>query len=78
MILEILLLVIIIFILTKSFETMTCKDVIIYDSPITSVYDISYNKDMNKFENNQFDKDYSTYKSSLKTYFANLKKYCRI
>jgi len=78
MILKILLLVINIFISTKSIENMTCKDVIIYDSPVTSIYDVIYNNETKQYENKTFDNEYTFYKDSLKTYFKNVKKYCSI
>lgn len=76
MILKILLLVILIFILLRSIEPMACKDIVIHDPPIASVYDVE--KENNKYKNDVFDKQYKLYKTALKTYFSNLKKYCNI
>lgn len=76
MILKILLLVIFIFICLRSIEPMTCKDVVIDDPPITSIYDVE--KDNNKYKNDVFDKEHKLYETNLKTYFSNLKKYCNI
>lgn len=76
MILKILLLVILVFMLIRSIEPMTCKDVVIDDAPIASIYDVE--KENNKYKNEVFDKEHKTYETSLKTYFSNLKKYCNI
>lgn len=76
MILKILLLVILIFMFLRCIEPMTCKDVVIDDPPITSIYDVE--KENNKYKNEVFDKEHKLYENNLKTYFSNLKKYCNI
>lgn len=76
MILKILLLIILIFIWLNSIEPMTCKDVVLDDPPIASIYDVE--KENNKYKNEVFDKEHKLYEASLKTYFSNLKKYCNI
>lgn len=76
MILQLLLLIILVFFLSRTFETMRCKDVVISDPPITSIYDVT--GEPGNYENKKFAKEYSPYKETLKTYFANLKKYCTI
>lgn len=76
MILELLLILIVIFMLSHSFESMQCKDVVLSDPPVTSIYDVTGKP--GKYENKKFDKEYGPYKELLKTYFANLKKYCTI
>lgn len=76
MILKLLLLLILLYILSRRFETMRCKDVVISDPPVTSVYDVT--GETGNYKNKKFAKEYSSYKHSLKTYFANLKKYCTI
>lgn len=74
MIVQILLLLIVI--LSRSFEGMRCKDVVISDPPITSIYDVT--GEQGNYENKTFAKEYSPYKNALKIYFENLKKYCTI
>lgn len=55
---------------------MTCKDVVIDDPPIASIYDVE--KKNNIYKNEVFDKEHDSYKRSLKRYFRNLKKHCSI
>jgi hypothetical protein len=78
MILKILLVLIFLFILSKRIESMTCKDIQINDSPVSSIYDVTYNTEKKTYENKKFDEDYMSYKRSLKQYFIDLKKYCTI
>jgi len=80
MFLKIILLVTIIFFITNKIEpeTMKCKDVIIKDSPIASVYDVVYNLETGKYENKIFDKESKEYKKLLKDFLKNLKKYCYV
>jgi len=78
MFLKLVLLFIIIVILCKSTEPMKCNDVKINKTPISSIYDVTYNMESNKYENKIFDEEYTVYKSSLKKYFNDLKKYCTI
>ena len=76
MILELLLIFIVIISLSRSFESMQCKDVVISDPPVSSIYDVT--GEPGKYENKKFDQAYGPYKDLLKTYFKNLKKYCTI
>lgn len=76
MILKILLFIILVFMLMRSIEPMACKDVVIDDPPIASIYDVE--KENNKYKNEVFDKEHKLYETNLKTYFSNLKKYCNI
>lgn len=62
--------------ISHSIEPMSCKDVVIDDPPIASIYDVKIEND--NYKNEVFDKEYNLYKSSLKMYFRNLKKYCNI
>lgn len=78
MFLKLVLLFIIIVILYKSNEPMKCNDVKINKPPVSSIYDVTYNMESNKYENKIFDEEYTVYKSSLKKYFNDLKKYCTI
>jgi len=76
MILQILLCFIIIRLLYKSFEPMTCKNVTIEDSPITSLYNLVYNAEKDTYTNNVFDTQYKQYKIKLKKYFEDIETYC--
>lgn len=62
--------------ISHSFESMTCKDVVIDEPPIASIYDVK--KENNSYKNELFDTERESYKRSLKKYFSNLKKYCNI
>lgn len=78
MFLKIIILVIFIYFLNKSIESIQCKDVVIEDPPLASVYDITYNKSKKKYVNHTFESEYTSYKSSLKQYINGLTKYCNV